>query len=148
MESIIRSFVIFFPIYDSVIRLSLGIDDRFDQLLGILNRFLTDYYESEETPDAAPETAEPEIIDTNAAAVAVDAVKVRVGLRWQVFDRDNFRCVVCGRTAHDGIILHVDHITPRSLGGPDELDNFQTLCHLCNLGKSNKSDRNLRKKED
>ncbi len=43
------------------------------------------------------------------------------------------------------LILHVDHIIPRSKGGKDELDNYQTLCHICNIGKSNKNDTNLRK---
>ena len=67
------------------------------------------------------------------------------GVRWQVFQRDNWKCVACGRSAEDGIILHVDHIMPRSKGGRDELDNYQTLCNVCNIGKSNKDETDLRK---
>jgi 5-methylcytosine-specific restriction endonuclease McrA len=47
-------------------------------------------------------------------------------------------------SAKEGAILHVDHIIPRSKGGKDEMDNYQTLCHKCNIGKSNKSQIDLR----
>ncbi len=59
-------------------------------------------------------------------------------LRWQVFKRDNFRCVNCGRSpAKDPTIeLHADHITAWSKGGETVLENLQTLCSICNLGKS------------
>ena len=33
--------------------------------------------------------------------------------------------------------LHVDHIKPWSKGGETILENLQTLCQKCNLGKSN-----------
>lgn len=55
--------------------------------------------------------------------------------RHAVFVRDNYRCVECGATNKD-TILHVDHIHPKSKGGSNELSNLQTLCILCNLGKS------------
>lgn len=38
-------------------------------------------------------------------------------LRWEVFRRDNFACRYCGRTARDGAVLEVDHVTPRSHRG-------------------------------
>ncbi|OQX01521.1 MAG: hypothetical protein BWK80_59790 [Desulfobacteraceae bacterium IS3] len=65
-------------------------------------------------------------------------------IRWQVFQRDKWKCVSCGRSAANDVILHVDHIVPRSKGGKDELDNYQTLCHICNIGKSNKDETNIR----
>ncbi|WP_346433177.1 HNH endonuclease [Sphaerotilus microaerophilus] len=68
-------------------------------------------------------------------------------LRWQVFQRDRWKCVACGRGSHDDVILHVDHILPRSRGGTDSLDNFQTLCDRCNIGKSNRDDTDLRSAE-
>ena len=55
-------------------------------------------------------------------------------LRMKVFQRDNFRCKFCGRTAKE-IKLHTDHIFPVSKGGKTNLDNLQTLCQDCNLGK-------------
>lgn len=61
-------------------------------------------------------------------------------LRYDVLTRDNYKCVICGRSTSDNIKLHVDHIIPYSRGGETTLDNLQTLCSDCNLGKSNKKD--------
>jgi len=60
-------------------------------------------------------------------------------LRLKVLERDRFRCVFCGKSpATDlGTILQIDHIHPFSKGGKTTLDNLQTLCIECNLGKSN-----------
>lgn len=41
-------------------------------------------------------------------------------------------------------ILPLDHIVPRSKGGKHDLDNYQTLCHICNIGKGNKDETDLR----
>src|SRR3989344_5172025 len=46
-------------------------------------------------------------------------------LRHEVFKRDNYKCVECGATSKDSI-LHVDHKTPVSQGGSDELENLRT----------------------
>lgn len=56
-------------------------------------------------------------------------------LRWQIMERDGHRCVKCGRSAEDGVKLHVDHIYPNSKGGEPTLENGQTLCDECNIGK-------------
>lgn len=61
-------------------------------------------------------------------------------LRYDVMKRDGFRCVLCGRTAKDGVVLHVDHILPVARGGKTEINNLRTLCEFCNLGKSAKYD--------
>lgn len=52
-------------------------------------------------------------------------------LRNQIFERDNYRCVKCGKTAN----LTVDHIIPFSAGGKTEETNLQTLCRSCNSKK-------------
>lgn len=59
-------------------------------------------------------------------------------MRYDVLSRDNFRCCICGRSAEDGVKLHIDHIYPVSKGGKTEISNLRTLCADCNLGKSNK----------
>lgn len=63
-------------------------------------------------------------------------------LRFQVLRRDNFRCSMCGRSPATtvGLELHIDHINPWSKGGETTIDNLQTLCTDCNLGKSDLSE--------
>lgn len=52
-------------------------------------------------------------------------------LRWQIFERDDFRCKHCG-SRHQ---LRADHIIPESKGGETSIENLQTLCHRCNSRK-------------
>lgn len=61
-------------------------------------------------------------------------------LRWDVLQAHGFQCKACGRTKDDGIVIHVDHIKPRSKFPALELvfSNLQVLCDDCNIGKSNK----------
>lgn len=63
---------------------------------------------------------------------------VAVGLRFDVFMRDHFRCRYCGASAESGALLHADHVIPESKGGPTTMDNLVTACSDCNLGKSDK----------
>lgn len=59
-------------------------------------------------------------------------------MRFLVNRRDRFTCRACGRSPANevGVVLHVDHIDPWSKGGETTMDNLQTLCERCNLGKS------------
>lgn len=86
--------------------------------------------------------------ESNAASVlASDDPALRVGsrtrhinwrVRFLVLQRDRFTCVSCGRSpAKDpSIELHVDHTMPWSRGGASTIENLQTLCSVCNIGKS------------
>lgn len=56
-------------------------------------------------------------------------------LRFEVFKRDSFKCQYCGKSAPD-VILQVDHISPVSKGGEDDILNLVTSCAECNAGKS------------
>ena len=60
-------------------------------------------------------------------------------LRHLVMRRDNFRCGHCGRSPATDLSVHleVDHIIPYSKGGETVFENLQTLCGVCNGGKSN-----------
>lgn len=64
---------------------------------------------------------------------------INIRLRFKVMKRDNFKCCACGASpAKDpSVELHIDHIIPWSKGGETEINNLQTLCSKCNLGKSN-----------
>lgn len=66
-------------------------------------------------------------------------------LRYTALRKFKFTCLACGRRPPQ-VILHVDHIKPRSLHPELELhfDNLQVLCEDCNLGKSNRSADDLR----
>lgn len=59
-------------------------------------------------------------------------------LRFMVMRRDNFKCQNCGRSpaTDPSIVLHVDHIKAWANGGETLLENLQTLCSKCNIGKS------------
>jgi hypothetical protein len=60
-------------------------------------------------------------------------------LRATVLIRDNCICKMCGASPSKNpeTVLHVDHITAWTKGGETVLENLQTLCSLCNIGKSN-----------
>lgn len=62
---------------------------------------------------------------------------VNYTLRFKVMQRDNFKCCICGKSPakNPDIELHVDHIIPWVKGGETVLENLQTLCSICNLGK-------------
>lgn len=75
-------------------------------------------------------------------AIKRERSKMSASLRYDVMKRDHFRCTICGRSADDGVTLHVDHIKPVSKGGKTEMSNLRTLCDYCNLGKSDKYDPN------
>jgi Homing endonuclease associated repeat/HNH endonuclease len=59
-------------------------------------------------------------------------------IRFVVMKRDNFRCKSCGRSpaTDQTVVLHVDHIKAWANGGETVLENLQTLCSVCNIGKS------------
>ena len=61
-----------------------------------------------------------------------------IRLRYEVLARDHFTCRYCGASPKKDpeVTLHIDHIIPWSKGGKTVLDNLQTLCSKCNLGKS------------
>jgi len=60
-------------------------------------------------------------------------------LRFLVMKWDNFKCKKCGRSpaTDPKIILHVDHKIAWANGGETVLENLETLCSKCNIGKSN-----------
>jgi len=82
-----------------------------------------------------------EVICSNCLALRLEdkpeQKRIRAGiprqLRWRVFARDNFTCVLCGAS---GVPLECDHVVPVSKGGATEEDNLQALCEPCNRRKS------------
>ena len=66
-------------------------------------------------------------------------------LRYEVLTTQGRQCQCCGASPPK-VVLHVDHIKPRSKYPELELDidNLQILCEACNLGKSNLDDTDFR----
>lgn len=61
-------------------------------------------------------------------------------LRYKAFKLYGNQCSCCGRSAKDGLKMHVDHIKPRSKY-PDlalDISNLQILCEDCNISKGNR----------
>lgn len=52
--------------------------------------------------------------------------------------RDGYQCQYCGgRPGVSG--LNIDHVTPKSRGGPDTWDNLVTACRACNVRKGGRT---------
>ena len=64
-------------------------------------------------------------------------------IRYTVLSRAKFLCELCGISG-DEKALEVDHIVPKSLGGKDDLVNYQALCYSCNAAKGNTDDTDFR----
>ena len=73
----------------------------------------------------------------NVFKISKDVRYIGDRLRFKVFKRDNFKCVVCGASPaiDEKTVLHVDHAVPVALGGETVYENLQTFCSRCNYGK-------------
>jgi 5-methylcytosine-specific restriction endonuclease McrA len=58
-------------------------------------------------------------------------------IRKKIFEKDRYRCVICGQGSEQGFEIHADHIKPRSMGGQNTIENGQTLCSPHNMLKKN-----------
>ena len=56
--------------------------------------------------------------------------------RKEVFIRDGYTCQYCGRQCHD---LTIDHVVPRSRGGPHTWENLVSACRSCNHRKAGRT---------
>jgi len=112
--------------------------NRFSSAFGslgeTLNRFIK-WTTSEEFSPTAISTLEYKNSERNTTR------DVNLRLRFKVMQHDNFKCRVCGNSPanNSSIRLHIDHIIPWAKGGETVLENLQTLCQDCNLGKSDLS---------
>lgn len=77
---------------------------------------------------------------TYSRLAAVERGELSDSMRYDILNRDNFTCVICGASSRQGVRLHVDHIIPVSKGGKSVPSNLRTLCERCNIGKSNKTE--------
>lgn len=54
--------------------------------------------------------------------------------RNNIFTRDQHRCMYCGSKGGK-IVLELEHIIPKSRGGPSSWENMVCSCHACNQKK-------------
>lgn len=84
----------------------------------------------------------PAVIRLNRYIKVPRALKENVTSR-VLFARDGFTCQYCG--THAGNLkgvrnrLTIDHIKPKSQGGPHHWENVVTACYHCNLKKRNRT---------
>jgi hypothetical protein len=67
------------------------------------------------------------------AICRVERGKVSNKMRFAIYERDGYRCRICGKYYSQG--LEIDHIVPIAKGGKSTYENLQTLCHRCNIRK-------------
>ncbi|HMO14960.1 MAG TPA: HNH endonuclease [Pirellulaceae bacterium] len=65
--------------------------------------------------------------------------------RRNIFKRDRFTCQYCGRQP-DGDELTIDHVVPRSQGGPSTWENCVLACMTCNNVKADRTPQQARMK--
>lgn len=57
--------------------------------------------------------------------------------RYTIFERDDFKCVYCGRSSiEDGAKLQIDHVIPYSETKDNSIYNVVTACEECNMSKN------------
>ena len=78
---------------------------------------------------------------------ATDREAISGSVRYQVLLRAGRRCEMCGASVAEKAI-DVDHIIPRSLGGLNDISNYQALCWECNTNKGNRDKTNLKEVEN
>jgi len=66
--------------------------------------------------------------------------------RAAIYERDGWECAYCGRgprakrnPKQAQLILTLDHLMPRSLGGDNSAANLVTACFSCNSARGNRS---------
>lgn len=63
-------------------------------------------------------------------------VRRAIKLRYQVLERDSFKCADDGKSPdNDRVTLQIHHIKPVSQGGDNSLENLITLCSDCHAGR-------------
>jgi len=71
-------------------------------------------------------------LDNRVAGILGKAVRKRdATLRYEVLQRDGFKCVICGISA-DNAKLQLNHLVKMIDGGQHSLDNTITVCPSCN----------------
>jgi hypothetical protein len=140
------AFLVLYPLLEACTALAAGEPHHLGERIDAFKQwYLQDIHQKNaeaETDPVAPMPSESVLSELDSYTF------IRAGLWWAILARDQWTCCSCGRSArHEGVLLEVDHIVPRSRGGTNAIDNLQTLCRKCNQGKSNRDSTDLRQAE-
>ena len=107
---------------------------RFKGWLNACSAFIA--YVTGEEP-AAESVSDPRPRQVRQRTASPEKRGVSDKLRYRVLARDQFKCVLCGRSPANepGVKLHVDHVVPFSKGGSTVFENLRSTCNHCNWGK-------------
>ncbi len=138
---LIFAFVLLYALAESFIEIGEGREPGLNKRL----EQFKEWYVAAEQDEVEAEEVDPQDDLIELEIPELDSYSfVRASKWWAVLARDQWQCLSCGRTARaDGVLLEVDHIIPRSKGGSDDMNNLQTLCKKCNIGKSNRDSTRL-----
>ena len=73
---------------------------------------------------------------------SVKRPKVHEYIKNIIYDKQDDKCTLCKNKL--GVCRIIDHIIPRSIGGFDNINNYQALCGLCNKWKTYNFDHFIR----
>src|SRR5690606_29019852 len=74
----------------------------------------------------------PSVVRLNRMVRTDRCRELRISRRG-IFARDSHRCQYCGNRAET-----LDHVVPRSRGGPHTWENVVAACRMCNVHKADK----------
>jgi len=74
---------------------------------------------------------------------SVKRPKVHEYIKNIVYDKQDDKCYLCKGKL--GVCRIIDHIIPRSIGGFDNINNYQALCGVCNKWKTYNYDHHIRR---
>lgn len=110
-------------------------EDTYRRRFGSWKKALILAYNSVDKKENSPLEKE-RVVTINQSPKKNIREEISIRRRFLVLKRDQFSCVLCGKSGV-GVKLEVDHKIPVSKGGTNNLDNLQTLCFECNRGKRN-----------
>jgi hypothetical protein len=73
---------------------------------------------------------------------SVKRPKVHEYIKNIIYDKQDDKCILCKDKL--GVCRIIDHIIPRSIGGFDNINNYQALCGVCNKWKTYNFDHFIR----
>lgn len=122
---------------------SLGISNislgTYEGRFGSWNNALETFFKFIEKSDTStPETNDEVKSVKKLNSSSRTSRRINWRLRATILIKDNCICQMCGASPSkdSSVVLHVDHIKPWSKGGETMIENLQTLCSVCNIGKS------------